>query len=418
MDAFTGSRLPPAAILAGGLATRLRPLTQHVPKSLLEINGRPFIAHQLELLRACGITRVVICAGFLGEQIVRYVQDGQAFGIDVRYSFDGDRLLGTGGALRRALPHLGPEFFVLYGDSYLPCNYAAVFQAFRKSSGPGLMTVFRNENAWDRSNVEFAGGRIRAYCKQQRTPAMRHIDYGLGVFRRTVFDEIPDGACLDLSAIYQKLLFAGQLTGYEVSNRFYEVGSRQGMADLSHYLKKRPPATSRRAVFLDRDGVLNTAIVREGKPFPPRSMEEFQFIPGVKAALQELKDAGFLLIVVTNQPDVARGRQSRETVERMHRHLRAELPVDEVLVCWHDDGANCDCRKPRPGLLLAAAQDFGIDPGKSFLIGDRWRDIEAAHRAGCAPVWIDHGYAEQKPAIPPAFTGASIHEAVQWILAQ
>ncbi len=227
------------AILAGGLATRLRPLTEHIPKSLLPINGRPFIAHQLDLLRASGITRAVVCAGFLGEQIIEYVGDGQDFGIEVKYSSEGETLLGTGGAVRRALPLLGSRFFILYGDSYLPCDYAAVFQNFRNSGKLALMTVFRNENVWDSSNVEFSDGCIRAYSKQVRTPEMRYIDYGLGLFSEAAFEDVPPDMPVDLAAIYEKLLGAGQLGGHEVSQRFYEAGSRQGLEDLSRYLKLR-----------------------------------------------------------------------------------------------------------------------------------------------------------------------------------
>jgi N-acetyl-alpha-D-muramate 1-phosphate uridylyltransferase len=412
--------LPPVAILAGGLATRLRPLTESTPKSLLPVNGRPFIAHQLDLLNASGISRAVVCVGFLGQQIIDYVGDGRNFGIAVTYSCEGEHLLGTGGAIKRALPLLGDRFFVLYGDSYLPCDYAAVFRAFEESSRLALMTVFRNENSWDSSNVEFSSGRIIAYSKRQRTPAMRHIDYGLGVFSASAFEDVASSTPADLATTYQSLLAAGQLAGYEVSQRFYETGSVQGMEDLSAYLKLRergsPAVNGGRAVFLDRDGVLNRAIIRDGKPYPPRTMEEFALLPGVKASVEDLRRAGFRLIVVTNQPDVARGTQSRDKVEQMHAYLREELAIDDVFVCWHDDHANCDCRKPRPGLLLAAAQKYGINLNDSFMIGDRWRDVEAGHQAGCRSIFIDYGYAERKAAVEPVAASTSLRQAADWIL--
>ncbi|PWU07714.1 MAG: nucleotidyl transferase, partial [Terriglobia bacterium] len=196
----------PVAILAGGLATRLRPLTETIPKALIEINSEPFLGHQLRLLRRSGVERVVICAGYRGEQIREYAGEGTAFCLRVEYSFDGARLLGTAGAIRRALPFLGPDFFVLYGDSYLPCDYRAVECAFLESKREGLMTIFPNEDRWDRSNVEFSGGSIRAYDKVNRTSAMRHIDYGLGVFRREVFEALPADEHVDLAAVYQDLL--------------------------------------------------------------------------------------------------------------------------------------------------------------------------------------------------------------------
>ncbi len=180
----------PVVILAGGLATRLRPLTETIPKALVEVNGEPFVAHQLRLLSAKGIERVVMCTGYLGEMLQDYVGDGSQFGLQVEYSADGERLLGTGGAVHKALPLLGESFFVLYGDSYLPCDYREAQIAFKYSGKLALMTVFRNEGQWDSSYVEFADGQILTYDKQQRTTRMHHIDYGLGLFHRSAFSEI------------------------------------------------------------------------------------------------------------------------------------------------------------------------------------------------------------------------------------
>jgi NDP-sugar pyrophosphorylase family protein len=226
----------PVAILAGGMATRLMPLTEKIPKALIDMNGEPFIAHQLRLLRSKGIDNVVICAGHLGEMIRDFVKDGRRFGMKVEYSFDGARLLGTGGAIRKALALLGEKFFVLYGDSYLPCNYEAAKEALEVSGKKGLMTVFRNEGAWDTSNVEFEGGRILAYDKQLRSHRMRHIDYGLGVFRREAFQFVPDDTACDLAKLYQSLLGRGELAAFEVYERFYEIGSVEGLAELKTYL--------------------------------------------------------------------------------------------------------------------------------------------------------------------------------------
>lgn len=229
----------PVAILAGGLATRLRPITTQIPKSLLEVAGQPFAVHQLALLRRHGLTDIVWCVGHLGEQIRDTLGDGERWGLRLRYAFDGERLLGTGGALRRALPLLGEAFLVLYGDSYLECDYAAISQSFLNSGRQGLMTVVRNDDAWDRSNVEFAGGRIVRYDKRVQTPAMRHIDYGLGALRATAFDAYPIDEPLDLATVYQDLLAADQLAGYEVSGRFYEIGSVSGLAETRQYLGQK-----------------------------------------------------------------------------------------------------------------------------------------------------------------------------------
>ena len=230
----------PAVILAGGLATRLRPVTERVPKSLVEINGEPFIAHQLRLMRAQGIERVIICAGYLGEKIEEYVRDGRAFGIHAEFSYDFPTLLGTAGAIKKALPLLGDTFFTLYGDSYLPCDYGAVQRAFARHDLQALMTVFRNEGRWDKSNVVFAQGRIVRYDKLQQSPDMRWIDYGLGVFRRTAFDLVPADKPWDLAMLYQHLLERGQLAGFEVRERFYEIGSFDGIEEMRRFLSHRP----------------------------------------------------------------------------------------------------------------------------------------------------------------------------------
>jgi N-acetyl-alpha-D-muramate 1-phosphate uridylyltransferase len=228
--------LLPIAILAGGRATRLRPLTETVPKSLLELNGEPFVVHQLRLLRANGIPRVVLCIGHLGALIQRRLGNGQRFGIQVDYSFDGPTLLGTAGAIKKALPELGDSFFVMYGDSYLLCDYAAIAHGFETSNKPGMMTVFRNRGKWDTSNVEFEEGKILAYSKTNRAPTMHHIDYGLGVFRTSAFDKVPVGRPYDLAELYSDLLRRGQLAAYEVKKRFYEIGSAAGLRETAEFL--------------------------------------------------------------------------------------------------------------------------------------------------------------------------------------
>jgi D-glycero-D-manno-heptose 1,7-bisphosphate phosphatase len=173
-----------------------------------------------------------------------------------------------------------------------------------------------------------------------------------------------------------------------------------------------------RAVFLDRDGVLNQATIRGGRPYPPASVEQLNLRPDAASALTRLKAAGFLLIVVTNQPDVARGTQSRAVVEQINRALASQLPIDDFLVCWHDDRDACACRKPKPGLLLDAASRYPVDLSRSFLIGDRWRDIDAGAAAGCRTVLLDHQYRERAPDSAPDFRTASLAEAADWILRQ
>lgn len=226
----------PVAILAGGLATRLLPVTTTVPKALVEVAGRPFAEHQLEWLRRYGIGRVVFCVAHLGEMIREALGDGSRWNLHIDYVFDGGTLLGTAGALKRALPALGPAFFVLYGDSLLTCDLRAVEQVFRASGRAGLMTVFRNDDQWDRSNVLFRDGQLLKYDKVQRTADMRHIDYGLGVLTERALAPVPADRPYDLAAVYQRLLAEHDLVGFETSDRFYEIGSPEGLEETRAFL--------------------------------------------------------------------------------------------------------------------------------------------------------------------------------------
>jgi N-acetyl-alpha-D-muramate 1-phosphate uridylyltransferase len=228
----------PVAVLAGGRATRLGAITATVPKALLQVAGRPFIHWQLALLAQQGVSEVVLCLGHLGEQIRAAVGSGAEFGVRVRYSFDGPSPLGTGGALKHALPLLGNAFFVAYGDSYLPCSFPDVQTAFVARGTAALMTVLRNDDRWDTSNVLFGNGKIIEYDKRSpRPPAMVHVDFGLTVLTRKAVESHPAGAAFDLADLYRTLSLRGELAGLEVSERFYEIGSLAGLEATERYLR-------------------------------------------------------------------------------------------------------------------------------------------------------------------------------------
>ena len=227
----------PIAILAGGQATRMRPITERIPKALIEVAGRPFVDHQLDLLQRNGYRNVVFSIGYLGEMLKSHVGGGERWGMNIRYVEDGPVLLGTGGALRKAAPLLGDTFAVLYGDSYLPTDFARVEQAFAASGKAALMSVFRNRNNLDRSNVVFRDGMVVEYDKQRPSASMEYIDYGLSVLRRSTFENYPDGQPFDLATVLTALSRAGQLAGIEVTERFYEIGSAAGLAEAEEFLK-------------------------------------------------------------------------------------------------------------------------------------------------------------------------------------
>ena len=228
----------PIAILAGGYASRLGSITRDLPKCLIEINGRPFVDWQLDLLLNHGYSEFVFCVSFKSNLVQEYLGDGSDRGIHIQYSLDGETQLGTGGAILNALPKLGKAFGVIYGDSYLPINYRLVEQEFLKIKSNGLMTVYRNENRFDVSNVEFLDGKLIDYQKGVINKNMNHIDYGLTFFRQEAFRQWTDQSTFDLSIVCNQLAKEGQLDGYEVFERFYEIGSVQGIEELSQHLRK------------------------------------------------------------------------------------------------------------------------------------------------------------------------------------
>ncbi len=225
----------PVAILAGGLATRLRPITETIPKAMVDVAGKPFIVRQLNHLREQGISHVVLCIGHLGDLVRELVGSGGSFGLEVSYSEDGPNLLGTGGALAKAIPLLGDDFFVLYGDSFLPLSFSVVQDAYEKSGQPALMTVLKNQNQWDKSNVLFVLGQLHEYNKRAPRAEMTYIDYGLGVVSASVLKQRPFGPPFDLADVYQDLSLKGQLAGLEVHERFYEIGSHTGLKETEDY---------------------------------------------------------------------------------------------------------------------------------------------------------------------------------------
>jgi NDP-sugar pyrophosphorylase family protein len=235
-------------ILAGGRATRMRPLTDQIPKALIPAGGRPFVDHQLGWLAGHGVTDVVLCIGYRGDAIREFfaANDGARHGLRVRFVDEGDDLRGTAGALRLALDEgaLAESFLVTYGDSFLPIDFGAVYRAYADAARPALMTVFRNDGRWDASNVIYDGRLVTLYDKQRRTrPAadFAFIDYGLSVLsRRVITDEVPGGAVADLAGLFHGLSVRGELAGFEVAQRFYEIGSPAGLEDFERWLRENP----------------------------------------------------------------------------------------------------------------------------------------------------------------------------------
>lgn len=229
--------LPTLAILAGGMATRLRPITETIPKSMVEVAGEPFLAHQLRLAHRQGFRRIVLLIGHLGEQIKAFAGDGSAFGLSVAYAHDGEIRRGTGGALRAARYYFDEHVFVTYGDSYLNIAVEPIWEAYCRASMPAMMTVLHNRDRWDLSNVQFNGRMVLSHDKTlSGQPGIEWIDYGLSVYRTEIIAKWPEPEPFDLSNVSKTLAERGELAGYVVTQRFYEIGKPEGLAEANAYL--------------------------------------------------------------------------------------------------------------------------------------------------------------------------------------
>lgn len=226
-------------ILCGGLATRLRPLSEKIAKSMIEIEGKPFLEYQLELLKKNGISDMIFCIGYKGEQIENYFGDGSRFGVKIRYSWEKEKLLGTGGALKKAESLLDEIFFVMYGDSYLPFNFKKSIDYFNKFNKLGLMVVYKNQNRYEKSNLLVKDNLVKQYNKENPTKEMEYIDYGVSIFRKKALKLLPENTSCDLSQIHLSLIEKDQLLAFESKIRFYETGSFQGLEEFKRYIKNK-----------------------------------------------------------------------------------------------------------------------------------------------------------------------------------
>jgi D-glycero-D-manno-heptose 1,7-bisphosphate phosphatase len=394
-------------ILAGGMGTRISAISRNLPKALLPVAGRAFIEHQFDLLRGCGLRRVLLCVGHGGDLIRRHVGDGSGFGMQVDYSEENpSALLGTGGALLNAWPKLDDVFMVLYGDSYLPFDFGAMAQAWEKSHPPVLMSVYRNLNQWDPSNTIIADGRVVRYDKHLQPGEAPYIDYGVTIYKKEVFapyrrTPLP----IDLAVILSDAVKQNAVASYTTAQRFYEIGKPEGIQSLENLLRKTSNARENPAVFIDRDGTLNEMLFDEihGRFDSPLRAEQVIVKPFAKNFMEGLRKAGFKRILVTNQPGVARGYLDEVELERIHNRLAHEIfpdgtAWDALYYCPHSPSGLsdhpseyaglCDCRKPAAGMLLRAAREHNLDLARSWIVGDGIVDVQAGHAVGCRTMLV------------------------------
>ncbi|PIQ84378.1 MAG: histidinol phosphate phosphatase [Candidatus Omnitrophica bacterium CG11_big_fil_rev_8_21_14_0_20_63_9] len=380
-----------AVILAGGRGTRLRPLTDTRPKPMIEFDGKPFLGHLLELLRAQGIEQVLLLLGYRPEAVQSYCGNGHAWGLDIQYVVSAveDE---TGRRLKLAAPQIEPTFLFLYCDNYWPMPLDRLWQRYTEAGVPGLLTVYRNRDGYTRDNVQVdRDGFIVTYDKERKAEGLSGVEIGYGIFSREVLSWLPDENVSFERVVYPQLVAKRQLAAFQTDHRYYSVSSHERLPLTQQFLARKP------AIILDRDGVLNR---RPPKAEYVRSWEAWEWLPGALEALRLLKEAGCRIIVVSNQAGVARGVMTAADVEAIHERMRADVrsagsSIDAVYYCPHGWDEGCECRKPKPGMLHQAQRDFHLDLSRTYFIGDDERDGQAADAAGCPWVLV----ADERPLL-------------------
>lgn len=379
-----GARPRQAVIVAGGRGTRLGALTADRPKALVEVAGRPFLDHLVASVRERGFDRILLLTGYRADLIEAHVADVDGWGLDVT-TVATDPADETGPRFRAALDHIDERFLFLYCDNLWPMPFEAMWERYLEAGVPGMVTVYANDDDYTRSNVRVGpDGRIERYDRTRQEDGLRGVEIGYGIFERRVLDALTDANESFQDAIYPGLIAARQLQAWVTPHRYYSIGRPERLDAAARFVTGAP------AVIVDRDGVLNEKAPRAEYV---RSWAEWRWIPGALEALALLRDAGYRVIVVSNQAGVARGAMTRQDLDAIHDRMRREVidvggRIDDIYVCPHDWDEGCACRKPKPGMLLDAQRDHALDLTRTPFIGDDERDGEAAAAAGAPSILV------------------------------
>lgn len=393
-------------VLMGGLGTRLG--LKNIPKSMADINGQPFFDYQLRLLKRWRFRKFLFLVGYQANCIEEYYKDGSRWEIDIQYSYDGPRQLGTGGALKKAEKKLEKNFILIYGDSFMDIDYQEVvyrYQIEKLSGKSGLMTILHNENQYDASNVIYRNGKILRYDKHNISEEMHYIDYGVSMLSKDILLNVEKDRKFDLAELLTRLSGDGKLAAQVVSKRFYEIGNPDSMKEFCSYAEKRFHRKNK-AVFLDRDGVINEFFFNENTEQidSPFTKEDFKYKQNVIETLSFIRKMGFYIFIVTNQPAAAKGKVSLTALYDLSMWITQDLKakgiaVEFINMCPHHPTGSrnskerflikkCNCRKPEAGLITDLLQIYNIDLEQSYMVGDSYTDIIAGNRAGLKTVLI------------------------------
>ncbi len=367
-----------AVILAGGRGERMRPLTDTRPKPMLEFHGKPFLEYMVEMLRDNGFERVTILVGYLADVIVDHFGDGSRLGVHIDYSHTPPEAL-TSRRMQAAAGQLDERFLLLYCDNYWPMRWDEMWAQYRQAGYPAQVTVYANRHGFSRSSVIVTDDRVEVFDRGRTTPGLQGVEISYAILERdVVMPLLPEHEELFEQAVYPVLAERGQLGAYWTEHRYYSVGSLERLPITEEFFARRP------TVIIDRDGTLNE---RPPRAEYVRRPEDFVWLPGALEALRLLAEADYRVIVVSNQAGINRGALTTTDLEEIHARMLSEVEaaggrIDAIYVCPHDWDEGCDCRKPRPGMLLQAQREHHLDLTRTFFLGDDERDGQAADAAG------------------------------------
>lgn len=379
--------LSQAVILAGGRGTRLKPLTDTMPKPMIKFHGKPFLEYLINNLRGQGITRILLLLGYLPEVINNYFGNGDRLGVHIDYSVT-DEKNDTGKRIKLAEPQIDEYFILMYCDNYWPLRLKDMLEQYKRMNVEGQITVYSNKDVYTKDNVRVEDGNVVQYDKSRTMPGLGGVDIGYALFNKTVLRYLPDDNILFETTIYPKLIKSRQLAAYTTDHRYYSVSSFERLGLTEAFLQGEP------AIILDRDGVLNK---KAPKACYVRNWDEFEWLPGAKEALALLKQSNYRIIIITNQAGINRGMMTKADLTDIHEKMKKEATeaggdIDAIYHCPHGWDENCDCRKPRPGMLFHAQKDFHLDLTRTYFVGDDERDEMAGRTAGCPTILVNDNY--------------------------
>jgi histidinol-phosphate phosphatase family protein len=379
VEGRTFHRPTQAVILAGGRGTRMRPITDTLPKPMVPVLGRPFLEYQIEQLREQGFERVLLLLGYLPHVVRDHFGDGSRWGVRISYSVtEPDDL--TGSRIANARHLIDPCFLLLYCDNYWPMQMDRLWRRFREAGKPGLITVYSNKDGHSRDGVLIDEDRnVRVFDRHRTTPGLKGVEISYAIMTNLALEHLPEEDMLFEEAVYGPLAREGRLAAYVSDHRYYSVGSIQRLPATEAFMRREP------AIILDRDGVLNRK--------PPRaryvrSWEQWEWLPGALEALRLLRQARYRVIIVSNQAGIGRGVMTEADLQDIHSRMKGEVEqaggrIDAIYHCPHDWDEGCECRKPKPGMLFQAQKDHHLDLSRIYFIGDDERDLVAAEAAEC-----------------------------------